>query len=137
MQILYAEKVETQENCVENLQSVAFSSMWIFSAGSDNGVLEYMIKCRLFTQKWHVMKQSLIWQNGIWLMEYSSTTWKITLCSCSALIWCVFIRLWTLFLLYVMEWKLFGMWVKAIWLVQDTYSDATSWLVQATYHPTC
>ena len=26
MQILYAEKVETQENCLENLQSVAFSS---------------------------------------------------------------------------------------------------------------
>ena len=38
MQILYAEKVETQENCLENLQSVAFSSMWIFSAGSDNAV---------------------------------------------------------------------------------------------------
>ena len=39
--------------------------------------LEHVMKCRLFTRKWHVMEQSLIWQNGIWLVEYNSNTWKI------------------------------------------------------------
>ena len=27
--------------------------------------LEYVIKCRLFTRKWHVMERSLMWLNGI------------------------------------------------------------------------
>ena len=39
--------------------------------------LEHVMKCRLFTREWHVMEQSLIWQNGIWLEEYNSNTWKI------------------------------------------------------------
>ena len=35
--------------------------------------LEYKIKCMLFTRKWHVIEQSLAWQNGIWLLEYNSS----------------------------------------------------------------
>ena len=27
--------------------------------------LEYVIKCRLFTRKWHVMERSLMWLDGI------------------------------------------------------------------------
>ena len=27
--------------------------------------LEYVIKYRLFTRKWHMMEQSVMWQNGI------------------------------------------------------------------------
>ena len=27
--------------------------------------LEYVVKCRLFTRKWHVMERSLMWLNGI------------------------------------------------------------------------
>ena len=50
--------------------------------------LEYVIKCRLFTRKWHMMEQS-----GIWLVEYNSSTWKITQCSCSAMIGYVLIGL--------------------------------------------
>ena len=36
--------------------------------------LEYVIKYRLFTRKWHMMEQSVMWQNGIWLVEYNSST---------------------------------------------------------------
>ena len=38
-------------------------------------VKSYM-KCMLFTRKCHVVERSLMWQNGIWLVEYNSSTWK-------------------------------------------------------------
>ena len=38
-------------------------------------VKSYM-KCMLFTRKCHVVERSLKWQNGIWLVEYNSSTWK-------------------------------------------------------------
>ena len=70
--------------------------------------LEYVIKCRLSTRKWHVMGRSLMWQNGIWLVEYISSKWTIASCSCSAMIGYVVIGLWMMFSQYVMEFKLFG-----------------------------
>ena len=70
--------------------------------------LEYVIKCRLSTRKWHVMGRSLMWQNGIWLVEYISSKWTIASCSCSAMIGYVVIGLWMMFSEYVMEFKLFG-----------------------------
>ena len=69
--------------------------------------LEYVIKCRLSTRKWHVMGRSLMWQNGIWLVEYISSKWTIASCSCSAMIGYVVIGLWMMFSQYVMEFKLF------------------------------
>ena len=38
-------------------------------------VKSYM-KCMLFTRRCHVVERSLMWQNGIWLVEYNSSTWK-------------------------------------------------------------
>ena len=55
------------------------------------------------------MERSLIWRNGIWLVEYNSSIWKIKHCPCSAIIGYVLIGLWTLFPWYVMECKLIGM----------------------------
>ena len=55
--------------------------------------LEYVIKCRLFTRKWHVTERGPIWRNGIWLVEYNSSTWKIVQCSCRAMVWYVLIGL--------------------------------------------
>ena len=70
--------------------------------------LEYVIKCRLSTRKWHVIWRGLMWQNGIWLVEYISSKWTIASCSCSAMIGYVVIGLWMMFSQYVMEFKLFG-----------------------------
>ena len=67
-------------------------------------LLLYIIKCRLFTRKWHKMEQSLMWQNGIWWVEYNSSMWNIAYCSCRAMIGHVLIRFWTLF-----SWYMFGM----------------------------
>ena len=64
-------------------------------------LLLYIIKCRLFTRKWHKMEQSLMWQNGIWWVEYNSIMWNIAYCSCRAMIGHVLIRFWTLFSWYV------------------------------------
>ena len=72
--------------------------------------LEYVIKCRLFTRKWHIMEQSLKGQSGIWLVEYNSSTWKnYTIYSCRVMIGYVLIGLRTLFPWYLMESELFGM----------------------------
>ena len=38
-------------------------------------VKSYM-KCMLFTRRCHMVERSLMWQNGIWLVEYNSSTWK-------------------------------------------------------------
>ena len=57
------------------------------------------------------MERSLIWQNGIWLLIYNSSRWKISQCSWRAMIGHVLIGLWTLFSWYVMECKLFDGWV--------------------------
>ena len=64
-------------------------------------LLLYIIKCRLFTWKWYKMEQSLMWQNGIWWVEYNSTMWNIAYCSCRAMIGHVLIRFWTLFSWYM------------------------------------
>ena len=64
-------------------------------------LLLYIIKCRLFTRKWHKMEQSLMWQNRIWWVEYNSSMWNITYCSCRAMIGHVLIRFWTLFSWYM------------------------------------
>ena len=64
-------------------------------------LLLYIIKCRLFTRKWYKMEQSLMWQNGIWWVEYNSTMWNIAYCSCRAMIGHVLIRFWTLFSWYM------------------------------------
>ena len=88
--------------------------MWIFSVGLENA-LRIRDKCRLFTRKWHVIEQSPMWQNGIWLVEYNSSMWKIAQCSCSAMIGYVLIGLWMLFSWYVMKCKLFGL---CIWTLK-------------------
>ena len=59
--------------------------------------LEYMIKFRLFSKKWHIMEWSLMWQNGMWLVEYNSSMWKIAKSSYRAMIGYVLIGLRTLF----------------------------------------
>ena len=69
--------------------------------------VKYVIKCRLFTGEWRAMERSIIWQNGICWVEYSSGAWKIAQCSCSAMIGYVLNGLWTLFSWYVMLCKLF------------------------------
>ena len=66
-------------------------------------LLLYIIKCRLFTRKWHKMEQSLMWQNGIWWVEYNSSMWNIAYCSCRAMIGHVVIRFW------MFSWYMFTM----------------------------
>ena len=70
-----------------------------------------MIKCSLFTRKWHEMLRSLIWKNRIWLVEDNSSTWKIAQCLFSAMIGYILNELWTLLSWYVMECTLFGVYV--------------------------
>ena len=43
---------------MENLPLAAFSSLRIFFSVGRTMRLEYVIKCELFTRKWHVMKRS-------------------------------------------------------------------------------
>ena len=69
--------------------------------------VKYVIKCRLFTGEWRAMERSIIWQNGICWVEYSSGARKIAQCSCSAMIGYVLNGLWTLFSWHVMLCKLF------------------------------
>ena len=116
-----------------------------------------MIKCRLFTRKWHVVEQNLMWQNGIdrwntiqaceklpnvhvvqWLGVFwldfghcfHSTRWNVSCLACT---------------LWEKEWKKHFLTKKlyiiiqlhlsnaAIWLVQDTYHNAANWLVWDIY----
>ena len=65
-------------------------------------VCEIRDKCRLLTGEWRAMERSIIWQNGICWVEYSSGAWKIAQCSCSTMIGYVLNGLWTLFSWYVM-----------------------------------
>ena len=53
---------------------VALSSRWVFFQWGWIKRLEYVITFWLFTRKWHVMERSLMWLNGIWLVEYNSGT---------------------------------------------------------------
>ena len=40
-------------------------------------LLKYVIECKLFIRKAHVIEQSLMWQNGIWLVEYKQAGEKL------------------------------------------------------------